>query len=147
AEKHDLQTALFAAPVLPTRLALLIKLVALVAGVLLVLFSWDEMTEGYSAEYHGCVLLIVAGGGVTGAGDELIALFLALELVSIPTYVLLYLTREDSAAQEAAMKYFLLSVFTSALLLFGFSYLYGVTGTTNLTGVVDTLTKGRADLN
>jgi NADH-quinone oxidoreductase subunit N len=53
-------------------------------------------------------------------------------VISIPTYVLLYLPRYDNAAQEAAMKYFLLSLFSSALLLFGFSYLYGLTGTTNL---------------
>jgi NADH-quinone oxidoreductase subunit N len=69
---------------------------------------------------------------LTGAANELITLFLALEVISIPTYVLLYLPRYDNAAQEAAMKYFLLSIFSSALLLFGFSYLYGLTGTTNL---------------
>src|SRR5262249_7313124 len=55
-----------------------------------------------------------------------------LELISIPTYVLLYLPRLSISSQEAAMKYFLLSIFASALLLFGFSYLYGLTGTTNL---------------
>ena len=64
--------------------------------------------------------------------NELVTLFLALELISIPTYVLLYLPRHDNAAQEAAMKYFLLSIFSSALLLFGFSYLYGLGGTTNI---------------
>jgi len=68
-----------------------------------------------------------------GAANELITLFLALELTSIPTYVLLYLPRTGRRTQEAAIKYFLLSVFSSALLLFGFSYLYGVAGTTNLT--------------
>jgi NADH-quinone oxidoreductase subunit N len=60
-------------------------------------------------------------------------------MISIPTYVLLYLPRHDNAAQEAAMKYFLLSVFSSALLLFGFSYLYGLTGTTNIPALVQAL--------
>ena len=78
---------------------------------------------------------IVAGTVLTGAANDLITLFLRLELISIPTYVLLYLPRADTAAQEAAMKYFLLSIFSSALLLFGFSYLYGVAGTTNLTAL------------
>ena len=50
--------------------------------------------------------------------------------------MLLYLPRHDDAAQEAAMKYFLLSIFSSALLLFGFSYLYGLAGTTNLPALV-----------
>jgi len=54
-----------------------------------------------------------------------VTLFLALEMTSIPIYVMLYLPRLDTDAQEAAMKYFLLSIFSSALLLFGFSYLYG----------------------
>ena len=88
-----------------------------------------------AAEYHACLLLIVAGLCLTGMANELVTLFLALELISIPTYVLLYLPRHDDAAQEAAMKYFLLSVFSSALLLFGFSYLYGLAGTTNMPAI------------
>jgi NADH-quinone oxidoreductase subunit N len=65
----------------------------------------------------------------------LVGLFLALELVSIPTYVLLYLVRPSRAGQEAVVKYFLLSVFSSALLLYGFSFLYGAAGTTNLEAI------------
>src|SRR5262249_29148822 len=57
----------------------------------------------------------------------------------IPTYVLLYLPRITSARQEAAMKYFLLSVFSSALLLFGFSYLYGLSGATNVPTMLNAL--------
>jgi NADH-quinone oxidoreductase subunit N len=67
-------------------------------------------------------------------------------VVSIPTYVLLYLPREDAPAQEAALKYFLLSVFSSALLLFGFSYLYGVAGTTNLPTIAEALVPARQAL-
>jgi NADH-quinone oxidoreductase subunit N len=132
--------AVYAAPVFVDRLAALVKLIALVGGVVLVLFSWDEVPDLYAAEYHACLLLIVAGVCLTGAANELVTLFLALELISIPTYVLLYLPRHDRAAQEAAMKYFLLSIFSSGLMLFGFSYLYGVTGTTNLPAVTAALT-------
>jgi NADH-quinone oxidoreductase subunit N len=82
--------------------------------------------------------LIIAGLCLTASANELVTLFLALELISIPTYVLLYLPRHDPAAQEAAMKYFLLSIFSSALLLFGFSYLYGLVGTTNLPAIIQT---------
>ena len=130
----------FASPVVLDQLALFTKFLAIFGGVVLVLLSWNEVPDPYAAEFHGCLLIIVAGLCLTGAANELITLFLALELISIPTYVLLYLPRFDDAAQEASMKYFLLSVFSSALLLFGFSYLFGIGGTTNLPTIVESLT-------
>jgi NADH-quinone oxidoreductase subunit N len=129
-------------PVVLDRLALLIKAVALVGGAVLVLFSWEEVPDERAAEYHGCLLMIVAGLCLVGAANDLVLLFLALELISIPTYVILYLQRSDSPAQEAAAKYFLLSVFSTAILLFGFSYLYGMTGSTNLTAILSALKNG-----
>jgi NADH-quinone oxidoreductase subunit N len=117
-------------------LAVLTKAIALAAGFVLILMSWKGVPERQAAEYHACLLLIVAGVCLTGAANELVTLFLALELISIPTYVLLYLSRHDTAAQEAALKYFLLSIFSSAFLLFGFSYLYGFAGTTNLPAIL-----------
>ena len=69
------------------------------------------------------------------AANDLIGLFTALELVSIPTYLFLLLPRRDAPAQEATLKYFLLSIFSSAVVLFGMSYLYGATGTTNLSAI------------
>ncbi len=109
-----------------------VKGVALAAGVVLVLLSWNQIGDRLAAEYHACLLLIVAGLGLIAAANDLVSLFLALELVSIPTYVLLYLPRYDAPSQEAATKYFLLSIFSSAVLLYGFSYLYGCVGSTNL---------------
>jgi NADH-quinone oxidoreductase subunit N len=135
---------LYAAPVVYDSLAAFVRVLALAGGVVLVLLSWDEVPERQAAEYHACLLVIVAGTSLTGMANELITLFLALELTSIPTYILLYLPRHDNAAQEAAMKYFLLSVFSSALTLFGFSYLYGLTGTTNIPGVAQALSTARA---
>jgi NADH-quinone oxidoreductase subunit N len=146
AGREKLEATLYAAPVLWSRLALFFKVVSLVTGAIFVLFSWDEAGEEHAAEYHGCMLLIVAGMCLTAAANELVTLFLALELISIPTYIMLYLPRSDAAAQEAAMKYFMLSIFSSALLLFGFSYLYGVTGTTNLTAITESLNRARVDL-
>ena len=117
-------------------MAVLLKMVAILGGGVLVLFSWDEVSDEHAAEYHGCLLTIIAGTCFTVGANDLITLFLALELISIPTYILLYLVRADDAGKEAAVKYFLLSVFSSALLLFGFSYLYGLTGTTNIPGII-----------
>lgn len=136
--------ARYASPVLLDRLALLLRAVAIAGGIILVLLCWDAVPDKRAADYHACLLLMVAGMGLSGAANELVTLFLALELTSIPTYLILYIGKStqpegglDAPAQEAAMKYFLLSVFSSALTLFGFSYLYGLAGTTNLPGLAD----------
>jgi NADH-quinone oxidoreductase subunit N len=124
-------------PIWPDSLAMFTRILALAGGALLVMLSWDEVPDAVAGEFHGCLLLIVAGTSLTGFANELVTLFLALELISIPTYVLLYLPRADRPAQEAAVKYFLLSIFSSGLMLFGFSYLYGLTGTTNVSAILE----------
>ncbi len=69
---------------------------------------------------------------LVAAANELVFLFVGLELVSIPTYLLLYLSRRSLATQEAATKYFFLSIFASGLLLYGLTFLYGTIGLSNL---------------
>jgi NADH-quinone oxidoreductase subunit N len=64
--------------------------------------------------------------------NDLVLLFVGLEMISIPTYILLYLGRRDQGSKEAAAKYFFLSILASALLLYGLSFLYGVAGSTGL---------------
>lgn len=130
-------------PLYTTRLTIFIKFLAIIGSFLLVLLSWDEVEDAVAGEYFGCLLLITAGVCLTAAANDLVTLFLSLELISIPTYVLLYLPRSDRAGQEAAMKYFLLSIFSSAILLFGFSYLYGISGTTSIPAIIDSLDRSR----
>jgi NADH-quinone oxidoreductase subunit N len=137
--RHEVDAQQFSSAILWTRIALLTRLIALVGGIVLVLFSWNEVSDRLAADYHACLLLLVAGLSLTGLANDLVTLFLALELISIPTYVILYLQRTDRPAQEAAAKYFLLSIFSSALLLFGFSYLYGLSGTTNIPALLNAL--------
>ena len=72
-------------------------------------------------------------------------LFVSLELISIPTYILLYLGRRDAAGQEAAAKYFFLSVLASAILLYGFSFLYGTAGSMQLAAIRQALGDPRGD--
>ncbi|HVT26626.1 MAG TPA: NADH-quinone oxidoreductase subunit N [Lacipirellulaceae bacterium] len=115
------------------------RLLSLSAGVLLVLLLWDQIDDNHSAEAYACLLTILAGTSLVAAANDLVTLFLSLELVSIPTYVILYLPRRDQRTSEAALKYFLLSIFSSALVLYGMSWLYGVAGTTNLAGIRDVL--------
>src|SRR5262249_34977478 len=107
-------------PLLVGPLALLIKIIALPGGPGRLLVSWDDVPDSQASDYHGCLLLTVAGLSLTASANDLVTLFLSLELISIPTYLLLYLPRVGGGVQEGAVKYFLLSVFSSALLLFGF---------------------------
>jgi NADH-quinone oxidoreductase subunit N len=110
-----------------------VRLVTISTGLILILVNWNQVSDGDAAESHACLLFILAGANLIALANDLVMLFLALELVSIPTYLFLYVARRDRSGQEATLKYFLLSVFSSALVLFGLSYLYGVAGTTNLT--------------
>jgi NADH-quinone oxidoreductase subunit N len=137
--------ALFAGPVLFDQLAFLMKIIAFGTGIVLVLFSWHEVPKRQSADHQACLLIVIAGLSIAGAANDLVTLFLALEMISIPVYILLYLPRFDEASQEAALKYFMLSVFSSGLLLFGFSYLYGLAGSTNIAAIMQTLNQGSLD--
>lgn len=91
-------------------------------------------TEG-TPEYLGSLLLTIVGLMLVAGSGELVLLFVGLELISIPTYVLLYLGGRDAPCQEATVKYFFLSILSSAILLYGFSFLYGIAGSTELSAV------------
>jgi len=114
----------------------------LVVGALFVLMAIEpQAASKTAAEFYGMLLLILSGMMLVWVADDLVLLFLALELISVPTYVILYLGRHDNASQEAAVKYFLLSVLSAAVLLYGFAFLYGLAGTTHLAGIRQVLTQ------
>lgn len=123
-------------------LAWFIRGLSLVTGVVLVLVNWNQADDSRAGENQAALLAIIAGVNLTAAANDLVSLFLALELISIPTYLFLLLPRRDAPAQEATIKYFLLSAFSSGFLVFGLSYLYGVTGTTNLEAIYAALHAG-----
>ena len=104
-------------------------------GILFVMLSARLSSSTLPAEYMGSLLFIIAGLMIISLAGDLVLMFLGLELVSIPTYVLLYLGRNDAASQEATIKYFFLSILASALLLYGFSFLYGIGGSTQLADI------------
>ena len=132
------------APIDPTAAAPFVRWLALIAAAVYLFLGWSESGTDTPAEYHACVLVVASGVALVGRANDLVSLFLALELISIPTYVLLYLPARGKAGQEAAMKYFMLSVLSSGVLLFGFSYLFGLTGSTNLRVIAGTLTAAAA---
>ncbi len=110
------------------------RVLVIVVGMLVLLCSYPYLRreEADSGEYYALVLFSVAGQCVMAAGNELIMIFLGLEISSIASYVLAGFLRDDRRANESAIKYFLLGSFATAFLLYGVAWIYGVTGTTNL---------------
>jgi NADH-quinone oxidoreductase subunit N len=123
-------------------LAHFIRALTPIVAILLLLLAWPTNREqtGNSAleygndggEFFALFLLSIAGLMLVSVSNDLILLFLALELVSIPTYIMVSISRPLAVAQEAGVKYFFLGALSVALMLFGFSYLFGATGQINL---------------
>jgi NADH-quinone oxidoreductase subunit N len=106
-------------------------------GILTVLCSaqYLRIEHAASAEYYALLLFSVAGQCVMAAANELIMIFIGLEISSIATYILAGYLRDDKRNNEAALKYFLLGSFATAFLLYGIAWIYGTTGSTNLTDI------------
>jgi NADH-quinone oxidoreductase subunit N len=90
-----------------------------------------------SAEPYVLLLLSASGGVVMAQANDLVVLFLGLEILSLAAYVLAAMHRRRFTSQEAGMKYFVLGAFSSAFLLYGIALIYGGTGTTSLVRIVD----------
>ena len=100
-----------------------LRAVAVLMGLLFTLMNWPTANAKLTSERLGTLMLVVVGVMLVSRANELVLLFLGLELVSIPTYVLLFLGRRDRASAEATAKYFFLSILSSGVLLYGFSFL------------------------
>ena len=97
-------------------------------------------------EYPILILLATIGMMIMVSANDLITIFIGLELQSLTLYVLAALNRNHLASSEAGLKYFLLGALSSGLLLFGLSYIYGFTGNTNLNLISTTVTSGNIGL-
>ena len=117
-----------------------VRWLVLVVGLVFALISARLAPDVQVPEYLGTLLLALVGMLLVASARELVLLFLGLELISIPTYVLLYLGRRTVAAREATAKYFYLSILSSAVMLYGFSFLYGTAGSTQLGDIRAALT-------
>ena len=122
-----------------------VKLITGVVGVLLVLLAWPTNRDATGSpsldfgkdagEFYALMLLSLAGLLLVAGANDMMLLFLGIELASIPTYIMVSMSRPLPAAQEAGVKYFFLGAMAAAVMLFGFSYLYGTTGETKLSEV------------
>ncbi len=110
-------------------------------GLIFVMIASRWTSEAEESEFAGSLLMILAGLMLVALAGDLVLLFVGLELISIPTYVILYLGRGTNLL-ESGTKYFFLSVLSSALMLYGFSFLYGAAGSTSLADIRQALAAG-----
>ena len=124
--------------------ALIIKALFLLTAYIVVLLSTNYIAEGdyWEGEYYQLILAAVLGMMVMASARDLISIFIALELLSIPAYMLAAWRKRDPRSNEAGLKYYLMGVFASAVLLYGMSLLYGATGSTLLSEIGVQLARG-----
>lgn len=114
-----------------------VNILLMLAGLLTIGLSYDYLQRMGLArgEYYALMLFSISGMMLMGAAADLIVVFLALEMLSIPLYVMAAFARPEARSEEAGLKYFLLGAFASGFLLYGIALVYGATGTTALAGV------------
>ncbi len=112
--------------------AVVFKMLFMLIGILTVLVSFDFLrARGVPyGEFYALLLFSIVGMMLLASANDFMTLFVGLELTSLSTYILVGLLKKDLWSSEAAIKYFLLSIFASAILLFGISVLYAAAGTT-----------------
>jgi NADH-quinone oxidoreductase subunit N len=108
----------------------------LVLTALTLLLLIDSGFTRHPGEYVAVVLMAAAGGLLISAAQDLLVIFIGLELLSLGLYILTAFAKKSGASAEASMKYYLFGAMSAAFLLFGFSYLYGLSGSTSLPRVV-----------
>jgi len=124
--------------------SLILKAFFLLTGYVVILLSQTELEEGgyYQGEYYLMMLASLLGMVTMASSRDLVAVFVAFELLSIPTYLMATWRKRDVRSNEAGVKYYLMGVFATGVLLFGMSYLYGTTGTTKLVDIGTALGSG-----
>jgi NADH-quinone oxidoreductase subunit N len=117
--------------------SLVMKAVFLISGYVVVLLSSSHIEQGeyWRGEYWFLLLTSLLGMLMMASSRDLVSIFVALEFLSIPAYMLAAWRKRDPKSNEAGVKYFLLGVFASAVMLYGMSLMYGVANSTLLTEI------------
>jgi NADH-quinone oxidoreductase subunit N len=113
------------------------RVLVIIVGILTVLPSYGFLArqEAETGEFHALLLFSIVGQCLMAAANDLIIIFIGLEISSIASYILAGYLRDDKRANESALKYFLLGSFATAFFLYGVAVIYGSTATINLSGV------------
>ncbi len=119
-------------------LSQIFKLIFITVSLIVVIASISYFKDNHNQdEYYSLILLSTVGMMVVASANDLIALFVGFELASMSTYVLAGFEKKNPASLEAALKYFIIGSLSSALMLFGMSLVYGITGSTNIPVIID----------
>jgi NADH-quinone oxidoreductase subunit N len=126
--------------------ALIFRAIFLIAAALAIAISirYLDLEHEQHGEYYALVLFATVGMMFLASGYDLISLYIALELMALTFYVLVAFTKRQKRSNEAGMKYFLLGAFSSGILLYGMSLLYGIAGSTNLGDIGHAVSEGVA---
>ena len=144
ATSSDVAREMFGGSYVTNRPVLLLKALFIVSGYVVILLSTNYVADGdyWESEYYTLLLCSILGMTVMASSRDLIGIFVALELLSIPAYMLAAWRKRDLRTNEAGLKYYLMGVFASAVLLYGMSLLYGIAGSTNLVAIGRVLRTG-----
>jgi NADH-quinone oxidoreductase subunit N len=107
--------------------------------VALVSYKYLEVAGEHHGEYYGLILFAQCGMYFLATGTDLVVLFIGLELMALSFYVMVGFLRSDKRSNEAALKYLLLGAFSTGFLVYGFSLMYGMAGSTKLSAVTDAI--------
>jgi NADH-quinone oxidoreductase subunit N len=123
--------------------ALLFKAIFLISAALAIGIStrFLDIEGEQHGEYYSLILFATVGMMFIACGYDLISMYISLELMALTFYVLVAFTKREKKSNEAAMKYFLLGAFSSGVLLYGMSLIYGITGSTNIGEIGSTISK------
>lgn len=124
--------------------ALFFKIIAMACVMLVILAAvpWLQDRTRYRGEFYALLVFAALAISLASSGTNLISIYLAMEFLSITSYVLAGYLRSDKKSNEAGLKYFLYGAGASAIMLYGMSLLFGATGTTDLAGIAQGLAAG-----
>ena len=127
--------------------SLVLKALFLISGYIVVLMSVDYIREGdyYENEYYTLMLTSLLGMVMMSSSRDLVSVFVALELLSIPAYMLAAWGKGGPRSNEAGLKYYLMGVFASAVMLYGMSLVYGLAGSTTFDVIAQELGSGSSN--
>jgi len=144
ATNHTSVRSLFDGRYVVDHFSLVLKGLFLLVGYVVVLLSADHLREGdyYQGEFWFLLLTSILGMVMMASSRDLVSIFVSLEMLSIPAYMMAAWRKSDLKSNEAGIKYYLLGVFASAIMLYGMSLLYGTANSTKLTDIAAYLSGG-----
>jgi NADH-quinone oxidoreductase subunit N len=138
----------FSGMVIEDGFSVFMNILALASGLIGVALAYDYLKRMNieRGEYYTLMMFSISGVMLMAMAGDLIVVFLALELLSLPLYVMAGIARPQSSSEEAALKYFLLGAFSTGFMVYGIALVFGATGSTSLSAIAAAAGSGSANL-